>query len=110
MKITNLYIGVIEKIYKKDISEVKPIFKCYPERQTALYIVEKNKAEDIKYGGIFHIGTTDSNEVGDYIISEKSLLPMFGVDLSDPVFQDEQNLEITKELVLKIYDNDIKFN
>ena len=110
MKITNLYIGVIEKIYKKEISEVKPIIKTYPERQTILNILSEKKSEDLKYGGFFQIGANANNQVGDYIISEKSLLPMFRVDLSDPVFQDEQNLEITKELVLKIYDNDIKFN
>jgi len=103
MKITNLYIGVIEKIYKKDNSENKPLFKTYPERQTILHLIENTKAEDLKYGGLYNIGTTDNNQVGDYIISEKSLFPMFQIDLSDPVFKNEKNLEITKELVLKIY-------
>ena len=105
MKITNLYIGIIEKIYKKDISEIKPVFKCYPERQTVLNLLPENKAEDLKYGGVFQIGMNTNNQVGDYIISEKSLSPMFLADLSDPIYENEENLEITKELVLKIYNN-----
>ena len=67
------------------------------------------KAEDLKYGGFFQIGANANNQVGDYIVSEKSLSPMFQVDLSDPVFENEENLEITKELVLRIYNYEYKF-
>ena len=105
MKITNLYIGVIEKIYKKDISEINPVFKCYPERQSVFNLLSENEAEDLKYGGVFQVGITVDNQVGDYIVNKESLSPMFQVDLSDPIFENEENLEITKELVLKIYNN-----
>lgn len=62
-------------------------------------------AVDIKYEKIYPIDLTFDNEIGDCFTFCRSLNPMFEFDFSDSIFQDEKNLEVDKELILKIFDN-----
>jgi len=98
MKITNLYIGVIEKIYKKDNSENKPLFKTYPERQTVLHLTKESQVEDLKYGGTYPVGVQKNSGIGSNFVRPDSLMPMFKIE-------EVQDEEIEKEKVLELFNS-----
>jgi len=99
MKISNLYIGVIERIYQNDFGRTYPVISSLPERLTVLHKENGSQfAEDLKYGGTYPVGVQKNSGIGSNFVRPDSLMPMFKIE-------EVQDEEIEKEKVLELFNS-----